>query len=95
MARVTVVLPTFNKRENVAESLESARSLGAQLLFCDVEILPPGDEPLPPGPWRWAVYTIGDPALARGWGERGASFVETDDIGGLLESDEFARGDRS
>ena len=34
-----------------------------------------GNERLWPGPWRWAVYEVGDLPTTLLWGERGADFV--------------------
>lgn len=51
--------------------------------------------PLWPGAWRWAVYTVDDPAVALAMGRAGADFVETDDIGRLLADPAFAPPDRN
>jgi len=63
-----------------------AASLAPEYLFADVECLPPGPEPLWPGPWSWAVYEVRDLATARACHERGARYVETMDVRGLLEA---------
>ena len=46
-----------------------------------------------PGPWRWAVYEVGDATLALGLAAQGAAFVETMAIGELL-GDPRLRGSR-
>jgi len=76
------------------ESLAAARELAPPLLFGDREILP-RDEMLPAGPWRWVVYSVNDAEEAKAWAARGASFVETDSIGELLDDPELAAWGRS
>jgi len=67
-------------------TMSRARELAPALLVADRKILPPGDEPLPDGPWRWAIYTVDEPAEARALAARGASIVETDSIGEYLDA---------
>lgn len=52
-----------------------ARALPARWLFCNHERLPAG--PLPPGPWDWVLYEIGDIPTARALLARGAQWLET------------------
>lgn len=57
------------------EIAATARALPARWLFCNHERLPAG--PLPPGPWDWVLYEIGDVATARALLARGALWLET------------------
>ncbi|MEM9302623.1 MAG: glycerophosphodiester phosphodiesterase family protein [Pseudomonadota bacterium] len=63
-------------------SLERARSLAADYLFCNVRKIPPEPAPLPEVPSRWVVYVEDDAVAASRWLERGAWRVETDCHGG-------------
>lgn len=68
-----------------------AENLAPEYLFVDRERLT--DEPLWPGAWRWAVYTVDDAGTARAMARAGADFVETDDIGGLLSDSAWRSGE--
>jgi len=61
-----------------------AASLAPEFLFVNLERLPPPPEPLWPGPWQWAVYEVRDLKTARDCQERGAHFVETMAVRGLM-----------
>ena len=67
-----------------AAARHTAESLRPELLICDYRKLPATADALWPGPWHWALYDICEPALARQWLQRGAAFIETWDIGGML-----------
>ena len=71
-ARIGWVLDGYDEAARAA-----AGALAPEFLFCDVERLPPGDAPLWPGPWEWAIYEIRDAPTARAVRARGARFVET------------------
>lgn len=59
-----------------------AHALQPDFLFCNHTRL---DETGPwPGPWRWVLYEITDPALALAWFRRGAHFIETMAVGEML-----------
>ena len=73
------VLPEWND-DNHAR----ADSLSPEYLFCNRKRLPPASEPLWPGPWTWAVYTVNDAADARHFLERGIQLVETNAIRRML-----------
>ncbi len=62
----------------------AAAALEPDFIFCDVQKLPPGERPLWAGPWRWAIYEVTDPAVARALAKRGASLIETMAIGEML-----------
>jgi glycerophosphoryl diester phosphodiesterase len=61
-----------------------AEALDPQYLFCDLEKLPPGNGPLWPGRWEWAIYEVRDAATARACLARGAGLVETMAVRALL-----------
>ena len=67
-----------------AAARHTAESLRPELLICDYRKLPATADALWPGPWHWALYDICEPSLARQWLQRGAAFIETWDIGGML-----------
>jgi glycerophosphoryl diester phosphodiesterase len=78
-ARIGWVLTNY---EETARA--QAASLAPEFLFVNLERLPPPPEPLWSGPWQWAVYEVRDLRTARDCQERGAHFVETMDVRGLM-----------
>ncbi len=78
------VLPEWSDASRAA-----AEALAPDYLFCDHRIVPDADR-LWPGPWRWAVYDVADPALALELGARGADLIETMAVGELLRHPAFA-----
>jgi glycerophosphoryl diester phosphodiesterase len=64
-------------------SLERARRMAPDYLFCNVTKLP-DEGVLPPGPWQWAIYEITEPPVALDLCRRGADFIETMAIGEML-----------
>lgn len=68
---------------------QEATILKPQFIFCDHKIIPRASsknpQPLWPGPWRWAVYEVGNPGLAIHLAELGADLIETFDIGSLAQ----------
>ena len=81
MQRIGWVLREYN-----SISQEHAQALLADVLICNAEKI--GADELWPGPkqkpWQWALYDIVDPDEALRWFARGADFIETWDIGGML-----------
>ncbi len=71
------------------DSLLAATEVEPDLLFVDVKRVPANITSLPTGPWSWAVYTVDNAISALSWYERGAAFVETDDIGNLITDSAF------
>jgi glycerophosphoryl diester phosphodiesterase len=70
--------------DRIAESEQSdARSIAAELTFCDVEGLP-ADGPLGAGSSKLAVYEVAEPALAVELFRRGVDLVETFAIGDMI-----------
>jgi glycerophosphoryl diester phosphodiesterase len=67
-----------------------AQALSPDVLFCDVEII--GNNDLWPGPWQWALYDVVDPDEALRWFSRGAGYIETWDIGGMLSDPRLKQG---
>ncbi len=61
-----------------------AESLGPEFLFANLERLPPERGPLWDGPWDWAIYEVRDLETALECQSRGAKYVETMDVRGLL-----------
>ena len=61
-----------------------AAALSPEYLFCNRKRLPPEKEPLWPGSWQWAVYTVNDPDDARAFLQRGIQLVETNVIRRML-----------
>jgi glycerophosphoryl diester phosphodiesterase len=80
-ARVGWVLPQYD-----ADAQAQAAELAPQFLFCNLERLPPEPEPLWTGPWEWALYEVRDLKTARDCHARGARFVETMAVRGLLHA---------
>ncbi len=62
-----------------------AHALGPELLIGDHRRLPDGNAGFWRGAWRWALYEVERPELALVLANRGADFIETFDIGGMLE----------
>ena len=69
-----------------------AVTLAPEYLFCNRKRLPPDTEPLWPGPWQWAVYTVNDPADAQVFLQRGMQLIETNVIRQMMT--EPGLGDR-
>ena len=66
------------------ESLERARALAPEYLFCNHRKLPDNDRPLPTDGWHWVIYEVTTPELARSLAARGVGMVETMAAGELL-----------
>ena len=68
-----------------------AAAIAPEFLFANLERLPEGTEPLWPGPWEWAIYEVRDLGTATACHARGARFVETMAVRGLLTAYEESR----
>lgn len=68
-----------------------AAAVAPEFLFADFDRLPDGPEPLWPGPWEWAIYEVRDLQTAQECKVRGARFVETMTVRGLLAAYEQSR----
>ena len=85
-ARIGWVLQQYD-----AEAQQQATELAPQFLFTNLERLPVEPEPLWPGPWDWALYEVRDLKTAKDCQARGATFVETMAVRGLLHAYAEAR----
>jgi len=70
---------------------DEAASLAPEFLFANLERLPEAVEPLWPGPWAWALYEVRDLRTAKECQARGARYVETMAVRGLLQVYEESR----
>ncbi|MEX0732923.1 MAG: glycerophosphodiester phosphodiesterase family protein [Aquisalimonadaceae bacterium] len=75
------VLPAYN-----TASMERARTLEPDFLFCDRDRLPVGTAELPTGTWEWAIYEVTDPAEVIRLQRRGVRYVETMAVGELRQA---------
>ncbi len=62
---------------------QQAERLAPDVLFCNYKKIPEKDE-LWPGVWQWALYDVVDADVALHWFSRGASLIETWNVGGLF-----------
>ena len=85
-ARIGWVLPQYD-----AAAEQQAAELVPQFLFANLERLPVEPGPLWPGPWEWALYEVRDLKTAQACQARGAKFVETMTVRGLLHAYAEAR----
>ncbi|MEJ2591306.1 MAG: glycerophosphodiester phosphodiesterase family protein [Candidatus Thiodiazotropha sp.] len=75
------VLPGWND-----DVRSEAERLDPAILFIHHKRLPAEAQPLWPGAWRWAVYTINRAQVVHRLARRGVDLVETDNISSLLVS---------
>lgn len=61
-------------------------ALRPEWLFADQQSLPPGDEMLWRGPWRWAIFEVVTLPLARSLAARGAHCIETMAVRSMSEA---------
>jgi len=61
-----------------------AQALRPEFLICNQDKIA-AQQALWPGNWQWMLYDIEQPQLALDWASRGASLIETADIGAMLE----------
>lgn len=85
-ARIGWVLSQYD-----AEAQQQAAELAPQFLFANLERLPTETEALWTGPWDWALYEVRDLKTAKACHARGAKFVETMAVRGLLHAYSEAR----
>jgi len=72
-----------------SNNLELAAQLQSDYMFVDYECIPQQLEMLPVAGWHWVLYEIDDVKTASLWLDKGAKFIETNDVGGLLAEPEF------
>lgn len=85
-ARIGWVLTQYD-----ADARQQAEALAPEFLFANLERLPSEPEPLWAGPWDWALYEVRDLRTAQDCHARGAKFVETMAVRGLLDAYAQAR----
>lgn len=78
-ARIGWVLSAYDEAARA-----EAASLAPEFLFANHERLPAAPGPLWSGPWDWAIYEVRDLETALQCRARGAKYVETMDVRGLL-----------
>jgi len=62
-----------------------ASDLKPDFLFCNTKRIPPSPQSLWRGPWRWVIYEINDPKIMCDLAARGIEFIETGEIGEMLQ----------
>ena len=79
---------------------QQAKDMNPDLLICNYKKLPALDKmnhlpegSLWPGDWLWALYLIDNAELALAYGNAGVKFIETNNIGMLLQHRQFASTD--
>ena len=72
-----------------SNNLELAAQLQPDYMFVDYQCIPQQLEMLPVAGWHWVVYEVDDVKTAGLWLDKGAKFIETNDVGGLLTTPEF------
>lgn len=83
--RIGWVLPSWNDKNRAR-----AESLKPDFLFCEGGILPVNDEAVWKGAWQWAIYNLDDVRSAIAMANRGFEFLETNQIGTLMQNAELA-----
>jgi glycerophosphoryl diester phosphodiesterase len=85
-ARIGWVLTSYDEA-----SRAEATALQPEFLFANHEKLPADKSPLWRGPWDWAIYEVRDLRTAQRLRDRGARFVETMTVRGLMKAFEESR----
>ena len=75
------------------ESRTIAEQLKPDFLFCSKKILPNNNGDIWQGPWQWAVYNLDDIESAIAMSERGIPYLETNEIGTLMQNGFLANRD--
>lgn len=79
------VLPNWNEKTK-----NELHELKPEFVFCDKLLLPANDIDIWQGPWQWAIYNLDDVPSAVKMANRKIPFLETNQIGRLMASDEFS-----
>lgn len=79
------VLPKWSK-----ENGETLQTLKPGFIFCDKRFLPQDDQQIWRGNWQWAIYNLDDVASAIEMANRDMPFLETNQIGLLMQDRELA-----
>jgi glycerophosphoryl diester phosphodiesterase len=85
-ARIGWVLTQYDDASNA-----EAKALAPEFLFANLERLPQDDTPLWQGPWDWAIYEVRDLRTAQKLRDRGARFVETMTVRGMMTAYEESK----
>ena len=85
-ARVGWVLTQYDETARA-----EAAAFGPEFLFANLERLPQGDAPLWKGPWDWAIYEVRDLRTAQKLRKRGARFIETMTVRGMMTAYEESK----
>lgn len=72
-----------------SKNLALAEQLQPDFMFVDYECIPQDIARFPKSKWHWVLYEIDNAQTASMWLHKGAAFIETNDIGGLLTAPEF------
>ena len=72
-----------------SSNLKLAAQLKPDYMFVDHECIPEKLATLPSVSWHWVLYEIDSVEIADKWLQKGATFIETNDIGGLLTAAVF------
>ncbi len=79
------VLPALDDKTN-----HDLEALKPDFAFCDIDFLPKNDQTLRPGSWKWAIYNADDVSTATALANRGIEFIETNEIGTLIQAEGLA-----
>ena len=66
--------------------LETLQKLAPDIAICNYKKIPDEDDALYLGRWDWFMYEIIDPDLARKWAKRGVVYIETMEIGPMIDA---------
>ena len=69
------------------QSYARIRNNPVNYVICNIRKLPAAPEPPWRGPWQWFVYDVVDPAVARACAARGIHWIETWNIGAMLQAE--------
>ena len=72
-----------------SKNLTLAEQLQPDYMFVDYECIPQDFATFPAEKWHWVLYEIDNAQTASMWVHKGAGFIETNDIGGLIAAAEF------
>ncbi len=78
------VLPKWSE-----ETHETLQELKPDFVFCNKNYLPRKDEDIWRGAWQWAIYNLDDVASAIKMANRNIPFLETNQIGTLMQDSEL------
>jgi hypothetical protein len=85
-ARIGWVLTNYDEAAHA-----EVNALQPEFLFANLERLPNDDAPLWSGSWDWAIYEVRDLRTAQKLRDRGARFVETMTVRGMMKAYDESR----